>query len=151
DQCAHSVEIVLADEDYRQLPERGHVERLVERALRQRAIAKESTYDLGLFLVGNGEAEPDRERQAAADDRIAAHEAQVRIEQMHRAPAAVRDAALLAEQLSHHLACRRALGEAMAMLAIGRDHVILVVEGEDRTDRDRFLAGVEMAEAGDLA
>ena len=70
---------------------------------------------------------------------------------MHRAAAAVRDAGRLAEQLGHHDARVGALGEAMAVLAIGRDDVVLVVERVDRADRDGFLAGVEMAEAGDFA
>ncbi len=46
---------------------------------------------------------------------------------------------------------RGALGEAMAVLAIGRDDVVLVVERGDRADRDGLLTGVEMAEAGDFA
>src|SRR5229473_654923 len=38
----------------------------------------------------------------------------------------------------------------MAVLAIGRDHVVFVVERIDSADRDRFLARIQMAETGDL-
>jgi hypothetical protein len=39
----------------------------------------------------------------------------------------------------------------MAVLAIGRDDVVLVVQRLNRADGDGLLAGVEMAEAGDFA
>src|SRR5580693_895493 len=39
----------------------------------------------------------------------------------------------------------------MAVLAIGRDDVVLVVQRVNRADRHGLLAGVEMAEAGDFA
>ena len=42
-----------------------------------------------------------RQRQLAADDRVAAHEVLLGVEQVHRAAAPVRDAGLLAEQLGH--------------------------------------------------
>ena len=64
----------------------------------------------------------------------------VRVEQMHRAAAAVGDTGRLAEQLRHHDPRRGALGQAVAMLAVGRDDVVLVVERVDRADGDRFLA-----------
>ena len=123
----------------------------MEGALRQRAVAEEAADDFGTFVVADREREPACDRQSAADDRVAAHEAQVLIEQMHRAAAAVRDAGGLAEQLGHHDPRIGALGEAMPVLAIGRDDVVLVVERVDRADGDGLLAGVEMAEAGDFA
>jgi hypothetical protein len=70
---------------------------------------------------------------------------------MHRAAMPARESGDLAEQFRHHGAWWRALGQAVAVLAIGRDHVVLAVERGDRADRDRLLACVQMAKAGDLA
>jgi hypothetical protein len=99
----------------------------------------------------NLEREPACDRQSAADNCVAAHEAEVLVEEMHRAAAAVRDAGGLAEQLSHHDSRISALGEAVAVLAIGRDDVVPVGQRVDRADGDRLLAGIEMTEAGNFA
>src|SRR6516225_8322526 len=37
------------------------------------------------------------------------------------------------------------------MLAVGREHVVLVIKGRNCADRDRLFAGIEMAKPGDLA
>src|SRR5208282_2790338 len=127
------------------------VERLVEGALRERAVAEEAGDDFGAFVVADRERKAAGDGQSAADDRIAAHEAEVLVEEMHRAAAAVRNSGRLAEQLSHHDARLGALGEAVTVLAIGRDDVVLVVESVNRADGDGRLAGVKMAKAGDFA
>ena len=70
---------------------------------------------------------------------------------MHRAAAPVRDAGFLAKQFRHYVARLRAFGDAVAVLAIGRDHVVLVAERLDGADRDRLFARIRRTEAGDLA
>ena len=45
DRCAHGEEVILADENDRKLVEPGEVERLVERALVDRAVAEEAKRD----------------------------------------------------------------------------------------------------------
>src|SRR5262249_58064900 len=44
-----AIEIVLTHENHRQVPDRGHVHRLVESALRHRAITEEGRNDLPLL------------------------------------------------------------------------------------------------------
>ena len=80
---AHGVEVVLAHEHHRQLPQRRQVHAFVEFALRDRALAEEAGGDamLSLHLVGKGK--PDRERQSPAHDRVAAVEPRFRVEDVH--------------------------------------------------------------------
>ena len=68
----HRVLVVLADEDDRQLPDRGEVERLVESALVVGAVAEKGDRDRALSPPLGAERRADRDRQAAADDAIGA-------------------------------------------------------------------------------
>jgi hypothetical protein len=69
--------------------------------------------------------------------------------EVHRAAEALRAPRRLAEELGHHRARRDALGERLAVRAVGGDPVV-VHRGAGRADRDRLLADVEMAEPEDL-
>ncbi len=71
---AHGVEIVFAHEQHRQLPQRRQIHALVKFAFGDRAFAEEAGGDDIVALHVVGEREPDRERQAAADDGVAAIE-----------------------------------------------------------------------------
>ena len=71
---AHGVQVVLAAEQHRQLPQRGQVQALVELALGDRAVAEEAGRDPGLAAHLVGERDTDRQRQPAADDRVPAVE-----------------------------------------------------------------------------
>ena len=44
-----------------------------------------------------------------------------------------------------------ALGDAVAVAAVGRGDVVLVVQMQADADRGGLLAGIEMDEAGDVA
>ena len=118
---AHGVAIVLADEEHRQRPQRREVHGLVELALGRRALAEEAGGDMrrAAHLVGQRQAH--RQRQAAADDGIAAIEAVRGVEQVHRAAAPARGAGRLAIHLGHDLVHRHAAHQRMAVLAIGGD------------------------------
>ena len=71
---------------------------------------------------------------------------------MHRAALAVAQPAILAEDLQHHALDVAALGDAVAMAAMGAgDVVALGAELLADADGAGFLAGIEMHEAGDLA
>src|SRR6266852_6671456 len=115
---AHPIEVVLADEDAGQLPKRGHIQAFVKRALWQRSIAEEAAYDFGFLLIDDRKPESGGKRKPATDDRVAAHETQVGVEQMHRTTVPARNSGRFAKQLRHHRAWRGALGKAMAMLAV---------------------------------
>ncbi len=98
-------------------------------ALRRRAFAEAADRHpvLALHLVGKRNA--DGERQSARHDGIAAIEAMLGIEQMHRAAASPAAALDLAIHLGHDVPHRHAAGERMAMLAIGGDQGVVRVEG----------------------
>ena len=90
------VAVVLAEEDDRQLPHRGEVHRLVERALGDGAVAEEGDRHaaVGPQLRGRGRADGDR--QAGGDDAVGAEDADGRIGDVHRAAPAPVGAAVLA-------------------------------------------------------
>jgi hypothetical protein len=114
----------------------------VKLAFRHRAVAEEADRDAVLPLHPVAEREPDRERQPAADDGVAAVEVRLRVEEMHRPAASARAAGRLAEHLGQRRLHRDAAGERMAMLAVGRDDAIALRERRHDTDRNRLLAVV---------
>ena len=86
----------------------------------------------------------------AADDRVAAQEVLLGVEEVHRAPLALGAARRLAEQLGHARAWSiHAAGQGVAVVAVGGDDVIVVAEHADRTDGHRLLAAVLVEEAAD--
>ncbi len=150
DRGAHAELVVRDHEDDRQVPQRGEVERLAERALVGGAVAEHAQRDLlGPAVVG-GQRHARGEREVAADDPVAAHEAVLEVEHVHRAAAAVRHAGLAAEQLGHDLVAIRAARQRVAVRAIGRDQVVLVAHRADGADDRRLLADREVEEAADL-
>src|SRR6478735_7184550 len=114
----HAELVVRDHEDDRQPPERGEVERLAERALVGSAVA-ELAEDrvLGLHVVG-AEREAGRDREVAADDPVAAHEAALEVEHVHRAAAALGAAVDPAEELGHHVVGVRAAHDRVAVGAV---------------------------------
>ena len=150
----HRILIVLADEDDRQLPDRGEVERLVKGALVVGAVAEERERDrAGAPLLG-AERRADRDRQAAADDAVGAEIALRRLGDMHRAAAPLAIAALAAEELGEHRLELGALGDAMAVAAMGRGDAVGVAERHADADRRRLLPDRQMhgavAQAADV-
>ena len=70
---------------------------------------------------------------------------------MHRAATALAQTGFFTENLSHHAVHVSALGNAVAMAAVGGlDHIILP-QGRADAGGDGFLADVGMCEAGDLS
>ena len=112
DRRAHAVLVVDDEEDDRQLPQRGEVERLVPGAHVHGAVAELADDRLRLALAHEREREAGRDRQLAGDDAPAAVVAARDVEQVHRAAAAVRAAVLAAEQLGHHRLGRRCRARA---------------------------------------
>ena len=148
---ADGVVVVLADEQDRQPPKRRHVERFVERALVHRAVAEEADHHFGQAAHRDRIGDADRDRAGFADDRVAAHEAALAIEHMHRAAHAAAHAGRAAEQLGHDLARRRAAHQRMGVLAISADDVVGRAGGVDHAGGDGFLAGIKMEKADDVA
>ena len=70
---------------------------------------------------------------------------------MHRAALAAADPVLLAVDLEHHALGIDALGDAVAVAAMGRGDGVPVVEMHAHADAGRLLTGIEMDEARDVA
>ena len=150
DRGPHPVLVVDHDEHDRQLPQRRDVHRLAERALVRRAVAEHAHRHGVLALVVGRQRNARRKRQVAADDPVAAQEAALGVEQVHRAAAAAGGAALPAEQLGHHDVRIGPASEHLTVLPVGREQVVLVAHGGDRADDRRLLPDREMHEAADL-
>ncbi len=148
---AHRVLVVLDHEDAGQLPQRAHVEGLVDLALVRRAVAEIGEADVVVAAVPVGEGEAGADRHLRADDAVAAVEVLLLGEHVHRAALAAGVAARAAGQLGHHALGVHAAGEHVAVVAIGGDALVAVLRGGLEPDHDRLLADVEMAEAADQA
>ena len=143
------VEIVLADEDHRQLPHRGEIQRLVEGADVGGAVAEEAHRNVLLALVLRAPRRAAGDRQMRADDRVGAHHAVVDRGQMHRAALAAHQAVVALHQFAQHFFDRHAAGERMGMAAIGAEGQIAGLHGGGKAGGDRFLAERKMARALD--
>ncbi len=118
------VPVVLAEEDHRQLPHRGEVDRFVERALGHRAVAEERHRDTAVGSELGRRRCSHRDRQAGGDDPVGAEDADARIGDVHRTPAPAVRALVLGHQLGEHPERVETLGDAVAVAAMGRrDHV----------------------------
>ena len=114
-------------------------------------VAKEHHGDLVVLqdhLIGQRSA--GGQVVAAAHDAVGAQHTHREVRDVHRAAAALAQAGLLAEDLSHHPVHISALGHAVAMAAVGGlDHVVLPQSRADACG-DGFLTDVQVHEAGDL-
>jgi hypothetical protein len=151
DAGAHAVLVVLDDVDHRQLPQRGHVEGLVDLALVDRAVAQIGQGHAVLVAVFLAEGDTGAERHLGADDAVAAEEAPLAAEHVHGAPLALGVAAGPARQLRHHAARLHAAGQHMPMIAVRGDHRVLRRDHRLHADDDRFLTDIKVAEATDQA
>lgn len=138
----HRVEIVLAEEEHRELPQSGKVHRLVELALGHRPVSEEAGGDpiAGEHLVG--QRQPDCQRDAPSHDGIAAVQPGGGVEQVHGAAAATTAAFDPPEHLGHDRAGVHAAHKGMAMLPVGRDDGVVRYQRIEDADRHRFLTDV---------
>ena len=119
DRRVFHVEVVLADEDDRQLPHRREVQRLVERADVGRAVAEERDRDLVGPAQPGRPRRADRHRQVGADDGVGPEHALVGLGQVHRAALGLADAGRPAHQLGEALLGRGAAGHRVVVAAVG--------------------------------
>src|SRR5258708_37930116 len=111
-----------------------HVEGFVEGADVRGSIS-EHAEDYVLFLaISHRPASADRKRQVAADDPGAAHEAELRVEHVHRSTATVGCAGLLAEELGHHGPEVDYAPDRLPMLAVAREVVVPPLGAADATN-----------------
>ena len=122
----------------------------MENALVRGAVAEEGDRDLPAAADARREAGAGGERDAAADDRVRAEHPAREVRDVHRAAAALAEAVLAAVDLGHHRPEVAALGDAVAVAAVGARDVVVVVEVGADARRDRLLADVHVHEARDL-
>ena len=123
----------------------------MESALVHRAVAEETDHGLRQSPHCDRVGDADGDRAALADDRIAAHEAPLEIEHVHRAAHATAHAIGAAEQLRHDLARRDTAYQRVGVFAVSADDVIRRAGGIDDAGRDRLFPGIKMQEADDVA
>ena len=95
------------------------------------------------------EGQAGAERNLGADDAVAAEEALLLAEHVHRAALAAAVAAGAAGEFGHDAARLHAAGQHVAVVAVGGDDLVALAEGGLDADDDGFLADVEVAEAAD--
>lgn len=147
DRGAHPVEVVLDQEEDRQLPQRRQVHRLAEVAGVGGAVAEHADGDRVFTFVLGGERQPGGDREVAADDPVAAHEAPLGVEDVHRAAAAAAGPVDAAEQLRHHPLGLGAAGDRVAVGAVGADQEVFVAHHRGGADDRRLLADRQVQEA----
>ena len=146
------VAVVLAEEDDRQPPHGGEVHRLVERALGHRAVAEERHRDaaVGPQLRRRRRARR-RSGRPAATMPLAPKIPRVGSAMCIEPPAAAVGALVLGHQLGEHPERVQALGQAVAVAAVGRGDDVGGPERPAGADGGRLLPDRQVHEAGHLA
>src|SRR5215213_3444200 len=144
------VAVVFHHVDARQVPDRGQVEALQEGALVGAAVTGERHPDLVGAADLGGQADAADHRRAAADDPVGAEHALVHVGDVHRAALAVAEPVTLAVDLGHHAVHVAALGDGVAVAAVGGGDVVVGPEVRADAGGDGLLARVQVDEAGDL-
>src|SRR5712692_2541313 len=145
------VEVVLADVDHGQLPQRRHVHRLVQDSLAERPVAEEARRHLAGSALLRREGGTGRDAGRAGDDRARPKVAALGVGDVHRTALAVAVAGLLPEQLRKHAVELRAFGDAVPVAAMRAGDVVVVVERRAHADGHGLLADVEMRQPRHLA
>jgi len=143
--------VVLADEQHRQPPDARHVEPLVEGAVVDGPVAEERHRHALALEQLEAVTGPRRLQDARANDAARAHHADFRRKQVHAAAPAVRAAGLAAEQLRYQLARGNALGQRVAVAAVGAEDDVVGAEVGADAGRNRLLPDVGMTGTVDQA
>ena len=131
--------VVLDDEDHRQLPDRGEVQRFVEVALARRAFSGEGRRHARLAAQLIREGQPVGHRQHRAQ--VADHPDDVVREdaEMERAVAAAGEAAVAAQQLAEERQQIQPAGGEDPQIPVHREDGIVRPQGGGDADRDGLL------------
>jgi hypothetical protein len=100
-------------------------------------------------VIGEGDAGAERRR--GADDAVAAVELLLHGEHVHGAALPLGVAVAAAGQLGHDVFRVHAAAQHVAVIAIGGDHLVAVLDHRAHAGDDGFLAYIEMAEPADMA
>ncbi len=127
--------VVFADEKDRQFPDGGQVQPFVEGPVVDRPVAEEGDGDALRLQELEAVAGPRRLEDARPDDAARAHQADFGREKVHTAAAAVGAAGLAAVQLGDQLPRRHALGQRVAVAAVGAERPRRPAAGRRRRRR----------------
>ena len=145
-----TVEVVLADEDDRQLLDRGEVEPLVEGTLVGRALAEEADRDLVGSPQLHRQAESGHHGVAPTHDRDRGQHPDRGVAEVHRSALPPAAAGRLSVQLRHRRAGADPLCERVAVGPVRRGDPVVAPEHVAHPGGDGLLALVLMERAGDL-
>jgi hypothetical protein len=142
-----AVEVVLADEDDGEMPDRGQVHRLVERPDVRRPVPEEGDRGIVGTSVHRREGSATREGKMGTDDRERAERSYLDVGEMHRPTHAPAHAIGLPEDLCHASVRRSAHREQGPVTAVGACHRVAGTKRRAHPDRNRLLPLVEVGRA----
>ena len=145
------IAVVLHHEDHRQIPDGREIEAFQEHALVGGAVTDEADSHPPVAAELGGKRGAAGEGRPGAQDAIGAHHALGEIGDMHGAALAAAGPGGAAVDLGHHLAHIDALGDAMAMAAMGGGDAVALVQMHHDASGRGLLSGIEMDEARDIA
>ena len=123
----------------------------MELTLRGGAVSEEAHRHVTLPLELGRQRRPAGDGQPAAADAVGTQHPHREIGDVHGAALALAVAVHAPEQLGHHAPDVGALGDAMAVAAVGAGHAVSHRQGRAHADRDRLLTDVRVHRAVDLA
>ena len=123
----------------------------MEAPLVDAAVAEEGHGHLARAAVGGRERRAGRDAAARGDDAVRAEHAEREVRDVHRAAAAAAHAGGLPVELGHQPVEADALGDRVAVPAVGRRDVVVATQRGADTGGDGLLADVDVDEAGQLA
>ena len=144
DRRVFHVKVVFADEDHRQLPDRGQVQGLVKRADVGGAVAEEADGHPAVLLVLGRPGRARGDGQMRPDDGVAAHHAVFDAGEVHGTTLAAEKPARASHQLAEDADDRRAAGQRVVVAAIGAERQVVGPHGRGEARRHRFVAGREV-------
>ena len=142
------VAVVLAHEQHGQVPHGSHVRGFMEGTDVGRSVAEEARGNSPITAVLRRECGTYRDRNAATDDRVGAEHAAIHVDDVHAAAATLAVAGRLAIELGEHRAEFRALGDRVAMAAVGRRDLVGIAEDRHHAGGNSLLPDIEVKESG---
>merc|ERR1712072_505455 len=144
----HTVLVVLAAKDDRDVPELSQVERLEDLTLVGSTVSVESQGDVRLAQVHVGETNTSAGGDLSTDDTVTSVEASG--EHVHGATLAVGDTPSPTEQLTNDGSHGTASHHGEAVASVGGDEVVRLLDGVLDAGGDGLLTRGQMAEPSDL-
>ena len=140
----NGIKIVFADEQHRQLLQGGEVDRFIEYAFLDGAVAQENGADPVGAVELDRQPQPHPDRDGPTDDGGAAHEPDGRVHQMHRAALSGAASRGLAVDLRDHRPEVAALAQVVRVGPVAADGKIIAAQHQSRRRCRRLLSDRQM-------